>query len=142
MTTEEKIEYLSKAIMTLGEEGDCKTAFVLNEIRTDLRTEQLPDNLDKAAEDFVWEVMENDEDGISELSKKLCPSSKISDYYDALAEFFKAGARWMAEQGNSIQCEIDWYDSPYPDFAEEQQVELCKGFKPGDKVIVQIRKAE
>lgn len=59
---------------------------------------QLPANLDEAAEDFVWEVMENDENGISELSRKLRPSSKISDYYDALAEFFKAGAKWAIEQ--------------------------------------------
>ena len=50
------------------------------------------EDLEEAAEDFVWEVMENDDDGISELCRKLRPSSKISDYYDALAEFFKAGA--------------------------------------------------
>lgn len=59
------------------------------------RQENLPSDLDEAAGDFVWEVMEEDYAGPSELSKKLRPSSKISDYYDALAEFFKAGARWQ-----------------------------------------------
>ena len=34
---EEQIEYLAKAIKTLGEEGDGKTAAVLNELRCDLK---------------------------------------------------------------------------------------------------------
>lgn len=58
----------------------------------------VPNDLEEAAEDFVWEVMENDEDGISDLCRKLRPTSKISDFYDALAEFFIAGAKWQAEQ--------------------------------------------
>lgn len=62
------------------------------------KLEKVPKDLEEAAEDFVWEVMENDEEGISELSKKLRPTSKISDFYDALGEFFKAGAEWMASQ--------------------------------------------
>lgn len=35
--SKEQIEYLSKAILTLGEEGDCRTAAVLNELRKDLK---------------------------------------------------------------------------------------------------------
>ena len=35
--TKEQMEYLSKAIVTLGEEGDGKTAAVLNELRKDLK---------------------------------------------------------------------------------------------------------
>lgn len=35
--SKEQIEYLAKAIITLGEEGDCKTAGVLNEIRNHLK---------------------------------------------------------------------------------------------------------
>lgn len=35
--TEEQFNYLAKAIMTLGEEGDCKTAGVLSEIRKGLK---------------------------------------------------------------------------------------------------------
>ena len=58
---------------------------------------EIPKDLEEAAEDFVWEVMENDEDGISDLCRKLRPTSKISDFYDALAEFFIAGAKWQAE---------------------------------------------
>ena len=58
----------------------------------------IPSNLDEAAEDFVWEVMENDEDGISDLRRKLYPQSKISDFYNALEEFFIAGAKWQKEQ--------------------------------------------
>ena len=57
--------------------------------------EPVSDDLEEAAKDFVWEVMENDEDGISDLCRKLRPTSKISDFYDALAEFFIAGAKWQ-----------------------------------------------
>jgi hypothetical protein len=57
----------------------------------------LPDNLDEAAEDFVWEIMENDEDGVSDLCRKLNYLNKITDFYDGLAEFFKAGARWAMQ---------------------------------------------
>lgn len=35
--TEEQLGYLSKAIMTLGDEGDCKTASILNELLTNLK---------------------------------------------------------------------------------------------------------
>lgn len=35
--SEEQMNYLSKAIKTLGEEGDCKTAAILSEIRTNLK---------------------------------------------------------------------------------------------------------
>ena len=42
--------------------------------------------------------MENDEEGISDLCRKLRLSSKISDFYDVLGEFFKAGAKWQKEK--------------------------------------------
>jgi hypothetical protein len=35
--SDEQMEYLAKAILTLGNEGDCKTASILNELRTDLK---------------------------------------------------------------------------------------------------------
>lgn len=82
---------------------------------------------------------------LEQAAKKYCShitkEGIILTDEDAIRGFIM-GAKWMTEQGNSIQCEIDWLDGPYPDFTEEQQFELCKGFKPGDKVIVQIRKAE
>ena len=34
---EERIECLAKAVLTLGELGDCRTAAVLNEIRLELK---------------------------------------------------------------------------------------------------------
>lgn len=96
-----------------------------------------PSNLDEAAEDFVWEVMENDEDGISDLSKKLRPTSKINDFYDALAEFFKAGAEWMERQGVSYQATISANKTiPVLPMKDVSDIELDYG----DEVIVQIRK--
>ena len=35
--TEEQIEYLAKAVATLGDEGDCKTASILNNLRGELK---------------------------------------------------------------------------------------------------------
>lgn len=67
----------------------------------------LPNDIDEAADNFVWEVMENDEKGISDLCQKLRPSSKISDFYDALGEFFKAGVEWMAGQGVTLKVTDD-----------------------------------
>jgi len=100
----------AKAIITLcideGRDQGIVKADEFEELLDFLDNQQpsLSYNLDEAAEDFVWEVMENDEDGISELSKKLRPTSKISDFYDALVEFFKAGAEWMVQQGVKAHC--------------------------------------
>lgn len=99
----------------------------------------LSSNLDEAADDFVWEVMENDEDGISDLCRKLRPSSKISDFYDALAEFFKAGAEWMAKQGFISEGII--YQTP----GEDTKIDLNEHIdylEDCEKVIVNIRKKE
>ena len=35
--SDEKMEYLAKAITTLGDEGDCKTALILNDLRFELK---------------------------------------------------------------------------------------------------------
>ena len=99
----------------------------------------LPSNLDEAVEDFVWEVMENDEDGISNLCQKLRPWSKISDFYGALAEFFKAGAEWMEGQGVSYKGTIS-ADKTIPVLPMKDVSDM--GLDYGDRVIVQIRKKD
>lgn len=35
--TDEQMEYLAKAIVTLGDEGNCKTASILNDLRVELK---------------------------------------------------------------------------------------------------------
>lgn len=55
----------------------------------------MDEELKKAAEDFVWETMENDYDGPSELRRKMSHYAKIDDFYNGLEEFFIAGAKWM-----------------------------------------------
>ena len=50
MTREEKIEYLAKAVMTLSELGDGKTAYALNEIRLEMKNQlELPEGLEELA---------------------------------------------------------------------------------------------
>lgn len=54
MTREEKIEYLAKAVVTLSELGDGKTAYVLNEIRLEMKGQTpLPEGLEEAAEEYT-----------------------------------------------------------------------------------------
>lgn len=111
----------------------------LKEIQDKKEQEQPSSNLDEAAEDFVWEVMENDENGISELSRKLRPSSKINDFYDALEEFFKAGAEWQKKQDELTWEDLQkldiianelWQDGKYDkNDAQEFYTEVLKRFK-------------
>ena len=123
----------------------------------DTLSEEPDKSLEEAAEDFVWEVMENDEEGISELSKKLRPTSKISDFYDALGEFFIAGAEWQKIQmlKDAVEGEICGrvYDHINVRFADG----VCKYLEPknishipadvskyniGDKVRIVVLKEE
>lgn len=106
------------------------------------KCENIPKDLKEAAEDFVWEVMENDEDGISDLCRKLRPTSKISDYYDALAEFFKAGAKWQKSQmlKDAVEGEVYLYHS-YNRDATAILVDIPKE-NLGDKVRIVVLKAE
>ena len=64
------------------------------------------------------------------------------DYeFDENVESFKAGAKWMAEQGVSFESAIDYYDGYYLDCEEQEHEAIEKlGVKVLDKVIVQIRK--
>ena len=83
MTREEKIEYLAKAVMTLSELGDGKTAYALNEIRLEMKSQlELPEGLEEAADQFVGYDMDTDD---------------LRDYELGI-EAFKAGAEWMKEQ--------------------------------------------
>lgn len=103
----------------------------------------LPSNLDEAAEDFVWEIMENDEDGVSDLCRKLYPTSKITDFYDALAEFFKAGAEWQKNQmlKEAVEGEIQMRYSGCLCAKTIRAINEDK-FKFGDKVRIIIVKEE
>lgn len=86
MTREEKIEYLAKAVMTLSELGDGKTAYVLNEIRLEMKSQlELPAELEEAA--FTYE------NNLWESGFKDCGYSP-QEVNDA----FKAGAEWQKEK--------------------------------------------
>ena len=56
---------------------------------------------------------------------------------------FKAGAKWMAEQGWHEEAVIKGSeDVVWLNYGVELPIDLAKYFKDGDKVIVQIRKKE
>lgn len=89
MTRKEKIEHLAKAVMTLGELGDNKTACVLNEIRLELKGQtELPEGMDEAAREY---------------SKKCyCPILKHKDGIglncSEIETALKAGAEWQKDK--------------------------------------------
>lgn len=124
-------------------------ADVLSFLSTLESEKPVPNDLKEAAEDFVWEVMENDEDGISDLCRKLRPTSKISDFYDALAEFFIAGAKWQKKQmmKEAVEGEV-CIPNVWVEHKEGKELvvraEISKelGFKFGDKVHIIIVKED
>lgn len=81
--------------------------------------------------------------GLEEAAEKYafeqCPSQGVSNMECEIA--FIAGAKWMAEQGKSIETSIAAdVDGLYLDSSDKQMMPLLDGLKEGDKVIVQIRK--
>ena len=88
-------------------------------------TPSLPSDLDEAAEEY---------------SRK-----KAVKYYGNTFYAFKAGAEWMAGQGYAREVEVKEDAGGYPyvpcvelyDYDKDEPL-----FKPGDKVVVQIRKGD
>lgn len=89
----------------------------------------LPSNLDETAEEYA----ENDSYG------------EPDRVFTAAFMGFKAGAEWMAGQGQTLDVEVKKDAGGYPyipcielyDYDKDEPLS-----KPGDKVIIQIRKAK
>lgn len=124
MTIEEKIEYLAKAVMTLSELGDGKTAYALNEIRLELKgLAELPEGLDDAADAFL-DTLEGKE-----------AWSYGADHYDCgdCVSAFKAGAKWRESQipvPNDMRDAADEY-SATPENKKPVNGEKYKAFVAG-----------
>lgn len=94
----------------------------------------LPSDLDEAAEEYAYR-------GIPDIMK-----STFKPLADEVAKYFKAGAEWMAGQGETVEGVFKAGDPGYPDIrmGEQYSIEhiLRKpgGIEPGDEVVVQIRK--
>ena len=81
--------------------------------------------------------------GLDEAAKEFCdkrakPFYGYSEFtFQECCNAFKAGAKWMAEQGVSVDGEFGIRGVETESIVNEL---LNGGFKMGDKVIVQIRK--
>lgn len=104
----------------------------------------LPSNLDEAAEEYGY---------INWQSEDYHEGASEGLPFDAIghtANCFKAGAEWMAGQYKTlgeteIYLEDDGGEAPYTqEWLDLATTEFAvpEGFKPGDKVIVQIRKKQ
>ena len=120
MNREERIEYLAKAVMTLSELGDNKTASVLNEIRLELKQQPfLPSDEEEAARE------EYPDTGEASVDFKLIQRR----------EDFKAGAEWQMKQDHDrcYQCEKNrdtvywkgWNDCKAKILEEAVEGEVC-----------------
>ena len=130
MTQEEAKEYLDnyrKMYADLAPERFLEALDIM------LNEPSLPSNLDEAAQ-------------------------KVEDYYDVgeehgylychrgdIKDAFKAGAEWMAEQGITVEGDVEgnWRnqeDAPYEIYVTSDCLPQDTEFKFGDKVVVHMRK--
>lgn len=63
-------------------------------------------------------------------------------YHKDIEAAFKAGAKWMAGQGVSLEDQMTYYDGFLLYGKDERAFTMEGNFNEGDKVIVQIRKKE
>lgn len=98
------------------------------ERKLEKRVTELPSNLDEAADTFAHN---GDVNGVGG-----------DDYEDDLRITFKAGAKWMAEQGKTVEGHlIQDVEEGNGDFLlSANYIPYCSKFKDKEKVIVQIRK--
>ena len=120
--TEEETKAFFDALQTNSYKWNTETAQV----------EELPKAfdklLDKAAKDYATIKITHTHGEIRSVEK-----------YEA----FKAGAKWMAEQGWKEEAIIKGSgDVVWLNYGLDLPIDLAKVFKDGDKVIVQIRKVE
>lgn len=90
----------------------------------EFKPSSLPSNLDEAADAYSENILANGE-----------------DMFDAIADGFRAGAEWMAGQGVTKEAVIGMATEEISINVFQQtldELDLC----PGDKVVVQIRKAK
>ena len=87
--------------------------------------------LDGAAKEYARQYTENDN------------GNGGDDWEDDIRITFEAGAKWMAERGWHEEAIIKGSnDVVWLNYNVELPIDLAKYFKDGDKVIVQIRKAD
>ena len=90
-----------------------------------------PQGLDEAADEYIKNHFTLYPDGTTDRGQRYLA--------------FKAGAKWMAEQGETFIAAVDYEDGAgYYIDSFEQEEEVCNklGLKVMDKVIVQIRRKE
>ena len=126
MTKEEAVKILSESIHDCSKVSWDKIVEAVHLSIEALSRPPLPSNLDEASEEFATTSFKD--------GRHIIDADRMFG--------FKAGAEWMAGQGGTIECAIDWYDGPIPDCSEEQLFSAIEKaeLEVGDKVIIQIRK--
>lgn len=135
-------EKIRSEVERIKEAGCASPISVCNDILSFidfLQQEQPNVDFEKAAIDYADKELHKPKD---------YAVAAAADWWNGCVNGFKSGAKWMAEQGYSQQTYV--YANRFNDENEAViQLGRCsercpekEGFLPGDKVIVQIRKAE
>lgn len=141
MTREEQKAVEEFTEMNLTKKGlyhytDMQDAFLIGLFKGEKMQPSLPSNLDEAAE----RAYPIDISGYS-VECRVGAIPEPLDYHERERKAFKAGAEWMAGQGWHEEAVIKGsYDVVWLNYNVELPIDLAKYFKPGDKVVVQIRK--
>lgn len=128
MTREEKIEYLAKAVMRLGELGDNKIAYALNEIRLELKSQlELPEALEDAAEHLASDIT------------PIYPDIFFAARYERIKKSFIAGAKWDRAKMMKRAMECDVIVPIYEgNNVWSTEIKIHGRYEPGDKIKVII----
>ena len=130
MTQEEAKEYLDnyrKMYADLAPERFLEALDIM------LNEPSLPSNLDKAAEEIASDIAPTH------------PDIGWDECFEKIKDGIKAGAEWMAEQGITVEGDVEgnWRnqeDAPYEIYVTSDCLPQDTEFKFGDRVIVQLRK--
>lgn len=137
MTREELINELKRAIKSPSP-SDKQVACGMAIKWLEKNTDKGPQGLDEAAEKLIDDIWKWEIRSMDMNSSIIMSESKVKDI---LLRMYQAGAKWMAGQGVTKDGLVAAYDNGclrvYATILDKED-----GIKFGDKVIVQIRKAE
>ena len=103
----------------------------LEKLRPELpKTE--PKGLDEAAEEYSFNIP-------SVLFERMQDEVDMETWKEEIENAFKAGTKWMAEQGETEEAEVGYWNQRGLSIHLDKSLEKL-GFEEGDKVIIQLKK--
>ena len=119
--------------------------FFLSEEERNVFVENMSHNSDIDITIGADTINEPEPQGLDEAAEESATKEGLLDgpVHNAAVRTFKAGAKWMAEQGMIITGNIRWTKGPYIEINEEQlySAMVKGGFEVDDEIIAKINKS-